>query len=52
MLIPAYLYGVPMLMTSQEITEEKFNDLFINSPVKRTKYTGWKRNLNLVSLNK
>ena len=35
-----------------EITEEKFNDLFKNSPVKRTKYTGWKRNLKHVSLNK
>ncbi len=35
-----------------EITEEKFNVLFKNSPVKRTKYTGWKRNLNQAFLNK
>lgn len=36
----------------EEITEEKFNTLFKNSPVKRTKYYGWKRNLKQTSLNK
>lgn len=27
------------------ITEEEFSVIFVNSPVKRTKYKGWKRNL-------
>ncbi len=35
-----------------EMTEEKFNNLFKNSPVKRTKYSGWKRNLEQAFLNK
>jgi epoxyqueuosine reductase len=29
-----------------EFTEEQFNIIFSDSPVKRTKYTGWKRNIN------
>ncbi len=28
-----------------EISEEEFNELFKSSPVKRTKFSGWKRNL-------
>ena len=28
------------------ITEEQFNTIFADSPIKRTKYQGWKRNLN------
>ena len=28
------------------IEESEFNKVFANSPVKRTKYAGWKRNLN------
>lgn len=28
-----------------ELTEEQFAETFADSPVKRTKYTGWKRNL-------
>ena len=36
----------------EKITEEKFNELFNSSPVKRTKYTGWKRNLRHASLNR
>lgn len=30
------------------ITEEEFNEAFHDSPIKRTKYTGWKRNLNRI----
>jgi epoxyqueuosine reductase len=30
------------------ITEEGFNKIFSNSPVKRTKYKGWKRNLKKI----
>jgi len=29
-----------------KINEEEFNELFKSSPVKRTKFSGWKRNLN------
>lgn len=29
-----------------KISEEEFNELFKSSPVKRTKFSGWKRNLN------
>jgi len=28
-----------------KITEDEFNELFKSSPVKRTKYSGWKRNI-------
>lgn len=34
------------------IDEESFNKLFSNSPVKRTKFWGWKRNLMNIFLNK
>lgn len=30
------------------ITEEEFNTIFADSPIKRTKYKGWKRNLERV----
>ena len=30
----------------ENISEEKFNEVFSDSPVKRTKYSGWKRNLS------
>lgn len=30
----------------ENLTEEKFNEIFSGSPVKRTKYSGWKRNLS------
>lgn len=30
------------------IKEAEFNNIFMNSPVKRTKYAGWKRNLNRI----
>jgi len=30
------------------LTEEEFNTIFANSPIKRTKYKGWKRNLKKV----
>ncbi len=33
----------------QEITEEVFRKLFSKSPIKRTKFTGLKRNINFVS---
>lgn len=29
-----------------ELTEEQFAEVFADSPIKRTKYAGWKRNLN------
>jgi epoxyqueuosine reductase len=29
----------------EQITEEEFNTIFADSPIKRTKYKGWKRNL-------
>jgi epoxyqueuosine reductase len=29
----------------EQITEQQFNKIFSDSPVKRTKYSGWKRNL-------
>jgi epoxyqueuosine reductase len=29
----------------EKITEEEFNEIFMSSPVKRTKYSGWKRNI-------
>jgi len=32
-----------------QIAEEEFNKIFANSPVKRTKYKGWKRNLEKIS---
>ena len=32
-----------------EITEEKFNEIFSGTPVKRTKYSGFKRNLNVIN---
>lgn len=32
----------------EEITEEVFQQLFKKSPVKRTKYTGLKRNINFL----
>ena len=32
----------------QEITEDIFNDLFKNSPVKRTRFSGFKRNLDFL----
>ncbi|MGA2668380.1 MAG: tRNA epoxyqueuosine(34) reductase QueG [Ignavibacteria bacterium] len=32
----------------EKIDEQKFNELFSDSPVKRTKYSGWKRNLERV----
>lgn len=37
-------------MTSEleEITEVRFNSIFGDSPVKRTKYSGWKRNLSKI----
>lgn len=28
-----------------DLTEEEFNELFADSPIKRTKYKGWRRNL-------
>jgi len=34
------------------INEEKFNELFAKSPVKRTKFLGWKRNILSVILTK
>lgn len=34
------------------INEEQFNNLFAKSPVKRTKFLGWKRNLMHLILNK
>jgi len=33
----------------EEITEEVFNKVFKNSPLKRTKYSGFKRNLNFLN---
>lgn len=33
-----------------EFTEEQFNTIFSDSPVKRTKYAGWKRNLGLFKI--
>jgi epoxyqueuosine reductase len=32
----------------EAITEEEFNTLFADSPIKRTKYKGWRRNLEKV----
>jgi epoxyqueuosine reductase len=32
----------------KKIDEQQFNELFSSSPVKRTKYSGWKRNLERV----
>jgi epoxyqueuosine reductase len=32
----------------QELTEDVFNNIFKNSPVKRTKYNGLKRNLDFL----
>jgi epoxyqueuosine reductase len=29
----------------ESITEDDFNTIFADSPVKRTKFSGWKRNL-------
>lgn len=34
------------------ITEEQFNRIFADSPVKRTKYKGWKRNLEKLRCSK
>ncbi len=34
------------------INEEDFNNLFSKSPVKRTKFLGWKRNILSVILTK
>ncbi|HWA07811.1 MAG TPA: 4Fe-4S double cluster binding domain-containing protein, partial [Ignavibacteria bacterium] len=31
-----------------ELTEEQFVEIFIDSPIKRTKFTGWKRNLERI----
>ncbi len=32
----------------ESITEEQFNIIFADSPIKRTKFKGWKRNLNRI----
>ncbi len=37
--------GFPTKAELESITEEEFNKIFADSPVKRTKYKGWKRNL-------
>jgi epoxyqueuosine reductase len=31
-------------------TEDRFNAVFSDSPIKRTKYSGWKRNINLFKI--
>ena len=35
----------------EQITEEEFNNIFSDSPIKRTKFKGWKRNLNSITDN-
>lgn len=35
----------------EAITEEEFNSIFADSPVKRTKFKGWKRNLDKLNIN-
>lgn len=35
----------------EELTEEKFNEIFKHSPIKRSKYLGIKRNLKFISKN-
>lgn len=35
----------------EKITESEFNKIFSDSPIKRTKYNGWKRNLNKILLS-
>ena len=51
--------GLPAVATAQAggfkskseleaITEEEFNTIFPDSPIKRTKYEGWKRNLSRI----
>lgn len=32
----------------EQITEEEFSKIFTDSPIKRTKFKGWKRNLNSI----
>ncbi|MBZ0203406.1 MAG: tRNA epoxyqueuosine(34) reductase QueG [Ignavibacteria bacterium] len=34
----------------ESLTEEKFNEIFADSPIKRTKFKGWKRNLANISI--
>lgn len=45
---------LPILNESEKalksITEEKFDEVFINSPIKRTKFSGWRRNLERVKI--
>jgi len=48
---PTPMAGTALSETSQELaqlTEEEFAEVFADSPIKRTKYAGWKRNLGRI----
>lgn len=48
---PTPMAGTALSATSQELaqlTEEQFAEVFADSPIKRTKYAGWKRNLGKI----
>jgi epoxyqueuosine reductase len=48
---PTPMAGTALSATSQELaqlTEEQFAEVFADSPIKRTKYAGWKRNLGRI----
>jgi epoxyqueuosine reductase len=43
---PATSKGFPTRAQLEAINEEEFNKVFADSPIKRTKFKGWRRNLN------